>query len=55
MANDILAALKVENHDLKELLKRIKKGTEKEKLELIRLMLSAGEIRQQDQYYFYNF
>jgi ATP-dependent DNA helicase RecQ len=55
MAKDVLAALKVENHDLKELLKRIKKGTEKEKLELIRLMLSAGEIRQQDQYYFYNF
>jgi ATP-dependent DNA helicase RecQ len=52
MASQVLEALKTEKLPIKDLLQRIKKGTEQDKLDFIRLMLAAGEIKQQDQFYF---
>jgi ATP-dependent DNA helicase RecQ len=52
MASQIIAALQLNKLVLKDLIKIIKKGSEEDKLELIRLMLAAGEIKQQDQFYF---
>jgi ATP-dependent DNA helicase RecQ len=52
MARQIIAALQLNKIVLKDLIKMIKKGSEEDKLELIRLMLAAGEIKQQDQFYF---
>ena len=51
MANQVIVALQVNKLELKELIKVIKKGSEEDKLSLIRLMLAAGEIKLQDQFY----
>ena len=51
MANQVIIALQVNKLELKELIKVIKKGSEEDKLALIRLMLAAGEIKLQDQFY----
>lgn len=48
---DILAALAKQPLVLNEVIKVIKKGTEEEKLATLRLLLDAGEVKKQAEYY----
>jgi ATP-dependent DNA helicase RecQ len=51
ISNDIIKALKATPLKLNDLVKDLKKGSDKEKLETIRLLLDAGEIRKSEDFY----
>ena len=52
MIQDVLEALKVEKMMLPDLIKCIKKGSETEKLEVIRMLLDAEEIKKSEDFYY---
>lgn len=51
MIKDVIAALTLGKVSLESLLLKIKKGSEQEKLELIRMMMDAGEIKKDQEFY----
>ena len=52
MIQDVLKALKANKMVLNDLIKCIKKGAETEKLELIRMLLDANEIKKSEDFYY---